>query len=89
MANTNSTLEIRSAKAKFPHQRQLKVRKTYYYHQYSDFQPRSNPCPGPVPRVNIKGYWLNQAGFTIGTSLQAKISKGRIVLTAVRSSPSG
>ncbi len=89
MATRNDKLESCSAKVKFPHQRQLKVRKSYYYQQYKELQPRSTPSPDPVPWVNIKGYWLNQAGFTIGTQLQAKINKGRIVLTAIPASSNG
>ncbi|MEE8056467.1 MAG: SymE family type I addiction module toxin [Pseudomonadales bacterium] len=90
MAKRNHKPEPRSAKGfspktaqQFPYQRQLKVRSGAYYYQYGDFQPRHrhHACQ-PVPWVYIKGYWLNQAGFSIGTPLQASISKGRIVLTA-------
>ena len=96
MANRNDKLESRSTKAKssqkarkFPYYRQLKVRWSLYYYQYGDFQPRHRYRPiRPVPWINIKGYWLNEAGFSIDTPLQVKISKGRITLTVIQVSPS-
>ncbi len=83
MAKSNDKLESCSAKERFPYQRQIKVRQGYY-----DYIPnpdnRLHPAPIPVPFVLIKGYWLNQAELPIGTPLQATISKGQIVLTALR-----
>ena len=67
-------------KPHFPYQRQLKVRKGHYEYQYSDLYPRINHCPEPVPWVNIKGYWLKQAGFLIGTELLVTIRKGEIII---------
>ncbi|HBR99256.1 MAG TPA: type I toxin-antitoxin system SymE family toxin [Gammaproteobacteria bacterium] len=89
MAKRNSTPESRSAKVfspkgtrQFPYFRELKVRSGSYHYQVGTFQPRHrHRSRQPVPWVYIKGYWLNQAGFSVGTRLQAKISKGRIVLT--------
>jgi len=91
MANRNDKLETRSTKAKsskkvtkLPYYRKLKVRESLYYHHYGDFQPRDRYRPiRPVPWINIKGYWLNLAGFSIGTPLQVNVNKGRIVLTPV------
>mgnify|MGYP006144612053 CR=1 FL=1 len=31
--------------------------------------------------INIKGYWLNQAGFDIDMPLLVEVSEGKIVLT--------
>lgn len=94
MANRNNKLESRSAKVKsskkpekFPYHRQFKVRKSQYYYQYGDFQPRNHYRPViPVPWINIKGYWLNEAGFSIDTPLQVKIEEGRIILTVAQTS---
>ena len=84
MDEHNHNPEPRSAKAKFPYYRQLKVRKGYWDHHFARIN-RLHPyrVPPPVPWIQVKGYWLNQAGFTIGTSVQAKVSKGKIVLTIV------
>ena len=89
MAKRNDKLEFRSTKANsskksriFPYYRQLKVRNSYYYYQYGDFQSRDRYRPiKSVPWINIKGYWLNEAGFSIGTLVRVKISKNRIILT--------
>ncbi len=56
----------------YPTTRTLKVRAGHY-----DYQR----LPKPVPWVYLKGYWLEQAGFTIGTTVQVKVSQGRLVLT--------
>ena len=63
----------------FPYQRQFKVRKSHYDYQYADFRFR-RISPEPVPWINIKGYWLKQAGFPIGTELQVTIRPGEIVI---------
>ena len=92
MAKRNDKLESRSTKVKsskksriFPYYRQFKVRKSYYFYQYGDFQPRDRYRPvKSVPWINIQGYWLNEAGFSIGTIVRVKISKNRIVLTPMR-----
>jgi len=95
MAKRNDKLESRSTtvkssklnkkSGKFPYYRQLKVRKSYYFYQYHDFQPRTPfSIPESVPWINIQGYWLNEAGFSIGTLVRVKISQGRIVLTPMK-----
>lgn len=71
-----------SNKQSLPYERKLKVRGSYYDHQFHNNHP-SYPAQRAieVPWINIKGYWLREAGFTIGTPLLLKISKGEIVLT--------
>ena len=90
MAKHNDKLESRSTKEKttkkaefIPHTRQLKVRRSYYPHQYENFRPyRENyRPPSPVPWINFKGYWLNKAGFEIDSPLKVEVSKHRIVVT--------
>ena len=79
--------EPSSPQEKFLSFRQLKVRKSYYHYQHSDFQPRHRyTSSSPVPWVQIKGYWLNQAGFTIGTVLSVEVQEGCIVITPQASS---
>ena len=88
MGERTIPLEPSSPQEKFSSFRQLKVRKSYYHYQHSDFQPhhRYTSSP-PVPWVYLKGYWLNQAGFTIGTLLSVEVQDGRIVITP--QAPSG
>ncbi|NKC10800.1 MAG: type I addiction module toxin, SymE family [Gammaproteobacteria bacterium] len=49
----------------------------------------SNPSgyrkPIPVPWIQLKGYWLDQAGFTVGIELEIKISQQRMVITPASS----
>ncbi len=89
MAKRNSTPEPRSAQAKSFSSRQLKVRKGYYDYQLHSTS-RFTPCkaPMPVPWVQIKGYWLHQAGFSVGTSIRVKVRHGCLVLKAIRGSSS-
>ena len=84
MAKRTIPPEPSSAQEKLSTFRKLKVRKSYYHYQHSDFQPRHRHigCQ-PVPWVQIKGYWLNQAGFTIGTQLSVKVEQGCIVIRPV------
>ena len=89
MAKGNDKRETRSTKEKsikkaqkHPYYRQLKVRTGHYYYHFGNFQPVDRYRPIiPVPWINIKGYWLNEAGFTIDTPLQVTVNKGRIILT--------
>jgi len=89
MARCNNKLETRSTKEKsnrkaekFLYHHLLKVRKNHYYHRYGDFQRRDRYRPiRPVPWINIKGYWLKEAGFSIDTPSQVKIDEGCIIVT--------
>lgn len=35
-----------------------------------------------IPLIQIKGYWLQQTGFEIGTPITVEVTDGRLVLTA-------
>ncbi|MCP4485728.1 MAG: type I toxin-antitoxin system SymE family toxin, partial [Gammaproteobacteria bacterium] len=78
MAKRTIPPEHRSAQEKSTTFRQLKVRKGYYPHQFNARQPYF--VPKPVPWIQLKGYWLNQAGFTIGTPITVQIQRGRLIL---------
>ena len=85
MAKRTIPPEPRSAQEKFSASyqniRQLKVRQSYYDYQYRTTNGTlSYKTPPPVPWVQIKGYWLNQAGFTIGSELSVHIQDGCITL---------
>lgn len=57
--------------------RTLKVTATHY-----DYSLKDHRIPRPVPWIQLKGYWLEQAGFAIGTPLTVKVSKGKLVIVA-------
>jgi toxic protein SymE len=87
MAKRTIPPEPRSAQEKFPYTRQLKVRKGYYDYHFNNPNPHiPRQVPKPVPWVILKGYWLHRAGFTIGTSINIKVSRGSMVLRAIRGS---
>ena len=56
-------------------QRKLKVRKGHW-----DYTPKTNPCSGNriIPFVLLKGLWLEEAGFSINTSVSIIIEEGRL-----------
>jgi toxic protein SymE len=71
-----------SNKQPLPYERKLKVRTSYYDHQFHNHHPLYPAQEHvPVPWINIKGYWLQEAGFNINAPLLVKVSKGEIVLT--------
>ncbi|CNL05932.1 SymE family type I addiction module toxin [Yersinia aldovae] len=41
----------------------------------------------PAPTITLKGYWLEDAGFTTGTPLKIRVMPGCLVLTAQESLP--
>ena len=81
MAKRTIQLDPCSAQEKSSSFRKLKVRKGHYYYQHADFQPRQKYrfCE-PVPWVQIKGYWLNKAGFTIDMPLSVEVQDGCITI---------
>jgi len=57
-------------------ERQLTVRAGYYPYQLA------KTAPGPaVPWIRLKGYWIEQAGFTIGRPVKVRVMAGCLVLT--------
>lgn len=70
--------ETPKSNREFPYIRHLKVHPGQYYHQ-----TLSNSCRVRlVPWVHIKGYWLKEAGFTVGTPVHVEVSEGRLVISA-------
>ena len=66
----------------FPYQRKIKVHGSDYEYQYKASQVHpDNVFANPVPWINIKGYWLKQAGFDIDMPLLVEVSEGKIVVT--------
>lgn len=56
-------------------QRKLKVREGHW-----DYTLKSTPCGGNriAPFILLKGIWLEQAGFTLGTTVSVAIEDGRL-----------
>ncbi|MCL6711679.1 type I toxin-antitoxin system SymE family toxin [Pseudomonas sp. R2.Fl] len=63
----------------YPRERQLKTGYAYYPHT-----GKGRPTP-PFPSLRLQGRWLEQAGFSIGQTIQVRIRAGRLVLEPVKS----
>jgi len=61
----------------------VKVKKGYYEHALRRFMAEPCPAPRPVPWVQLKGYWLEQAGFIIDMPIKVRVMEGCLVLTVV------
>jgi toxic protein SymE len=46
--------------------------------------PRYLPIT-PMPFLRLRGRWLDQAGFAIGTNVRVEVSAGRLVVAVVES----
>ena len=81
--------ETRKSNRDFPYTRHLKVHPGQYYQSFDPVRVHrlKQPRP-PVPWVHVKGYWLAEAGFDVGTSLRVGGSGGRLVISAAPG-PSG
>jgi hypothetical protein len=64
--------------------RRLKVRDSYY-----EYQLKIEPRPAPVPYVELKGYWLRQAGFDIGKPLEVLLGVDHLVIRLAPEQESG
>ena len=62
--------------------RHLKVRKSYYPYQFDQNPDQPYRTAQPVPWVEIKGFWLNEMGFTIDTELAVEIANGCLLIRA-------
>lgn len=56
--------------------RQLSVGSSYYDYQLN----RSWPRPPQVPLLRLRGYWLQQAGFSAGQRVQVHVADGCITI---------
>ncbi len=63
---------------KTDHVRNLKVNQAYYMHKL-----KNDPMGAgrPIPWIQLKGYWLQQAGFEIGASFKVRVMQGCLVVT--------
>ncbi len=59
--------------------RHIKVNQIVY-----DYKPKRAPANfvmPPVPWVQLKGKWLEKAGFKIDAPIKVTVSQGRLILT--------
>ena len=81
MATRNHTPEQRSAKGMIRHERNIKVYRSHYEYRASP-NARRYPASRPIPWIQLKGLWLEQAGFDIDTPVRIRVMEGCLVLTA-------
>lgn len=59
-----------------PKPRQLTIGSDHYEYQLNDRSPR----PPAVPVIRLRGYWLQQAGFSAGQRVSIQIADQRIII---------
>jgi toxic protein SymE len=76
--NDSTTPQRRSPKDKGCHTRKIKVNQIHYMRQL-----KNDPAGAgrSVPWIQLKGYWLNHAGFQINTPVKVRVMEGCLVLT--------
>ncbi|MET0108588.1 MAG: SymE family type I addiction module toxin [Candidatus Thiodiazotropha sp.] len=85
MAKRDGKPGNRLRKCKICEQRYIKVNQIPYLYQLKD-----DPVGvgRPVPWIQMKGHWLDQAGFAIDTPVTVRVMEGCLVLTAEASTDS-
>lgn len=78
MASDNTKSGARLTKSKTCQERNIKVNQIHYMYTLKD-DPAG--CGRPVPWIQLKGHWLQQAGFEINTPVKVKVMDGCLVLT--------
>ncbi|MEE8057609.1 MAG: SymE family type I addiction module toxin [Pseudomonadales bacterium] len=81
MAKTNSTLEPRLAKAKFPYTRQLTVLESLCESSKSNDAGVHYRLIHIIPCTILKGKWFVRAGFTPGHKMTIQVSENKLVIT--------
>jgi len=59
-------------------ERSIKVNKIHYMRK---LKGDDSGAGRPVPWIQLKGYWLRQAGFEINTPVKVRVMEGCLVLT--------
>jgi hypothetical protein len=76
--NDSTTPQRRSPKNKGCHTRKLKVNQIHYMRKLKDDPAGAGR---PVPWIQLKGYWLNHAGFQINTPVKVRVMERCLLLT--------
>jgi toxic protein SymE len=80
MASDHSTGKPRPVK--IPTEKWLTIGKLYYYYTPTkDAPPGTSNSSITVPWIQMRGRWLNEAGFAIGAKVRVHVRPGRLVLT--------
>ncbi|WP_428637238.1 SymE family type I addiction module toxin [Shewanella sp.] len=79
MANQDDMSGARLTKSKTCQERNIKVNQSHYMRKLKDDPVGAGR---PVPWIQLKGHWLQQAGFTINTPVKVRVMDGCLVLTA-------
>lgn len=83
MTTQNDTSATRSTKSKVCQERQIKVSRTAYEYKprKSDPYPKHSRTKHDIPWIQLKGLWLEQAGFSVDTPVKIRVMDGCLVLT--------
>lgn len=79
MAKRDGKPGNRLGKCKICGQRYIKVNQIHYMRKLKDDPVGAGR---PVPWIQMKGHWLDQAGFSIDTPVTVRVMDGCLVLTA-------
>jgi toxic protein SymE len=78
MTNRNSKSGARLTQNTTCQERKIKVNQIAYLYKLKDDPAGAGR---PVPWIQLKGYWLQQAGFEINTPVKVRVMDGCLVLT--------
>jgi toxic protein SymE len=78
MASDHTKSGAQLTKSKTCQERSIKVNQTYYMRKLKDDPVGAGR---PVPWIQLKGHWLQQAGFEINTPVKVRVMNGCLVLT--------
>lgn len=78
MASDNTKSGARLTKSETCQERSIKVNKIHYIRKLKDDPAGAGR---PVPWIQPKGHWLQQAGFEINTPVKVRVMNGCLVLT--------
>ena len=78
MASDNIKSGARLTKSKTCQERRIKVNKIHYMRKLKDDLAGAGR---PVPWIQLKGHWLQQAGFAINALVKVRVMNGCLVLT--------
>ena len=78
MAKTKCKSGARLTQSKTCQERCIKVNQIHYLYKLKDDHAGAGR---PVPWIQMKGHWLQQAGFEIDTPVKVRVMDGCLVLT--------
>jgi len=82
MTNCHSTTTRRVIKSKVCQEKWVKMNTAYY--SLTKKRRNENPNSGdtPIPWLNLRDFWLEQAGFPIDQPVKIRVMQGCLVVTA-------